>query len=272
MQDGKHPPSMGLCFIGLAFPELRSLRLSFSIDTYFRGDAAALSSLPFCTQLKTLCLENVLIDDELKHTAATLLARLPALKDLTWKDYRSIEVATQLTGLTKLTLETYIPFVVETQHWLAAATRNPGLQSFRASFGDVDERGDKQHLTADSLEQLLTGCPELTALDFATGCVNQDGLDALLALGTGITHLGLFSITATEDRSDAAVKWEQLEVSPLHAAATAQSLAHLPLKTVQVLKPDFLMSHLLLPLDKVPFAQVPALLHKAATNLSACPA
>jgi hypothetical protein len=141
-----------------------------------------------------------------------------------------------------------------------------------ATVRDWSHWSNKHDLAADSLEQLLTGCPELTSLDLATSCVNQEGLDVLLALGTGLTHLGLCAITATEDRSDAAVRWEQLEVSPLHAAATAQSLAHLPLKTVKVLKPDLLMSHLLLPLDKVPLAQVPALLHKAATNLSACPA
>jgi hypothetical protein len=110
MQDGKHPPFMGLCFIGLAFPELRSLRLSFSIDKCFPGDAAVYSSAALCTQLRSLCLEHVRVDKELRQMAATVLARLPTLKDLTWKDYASIQVISQLTGLTKLAVETCVPW------------------------------------------------------------------------------------------------------------------------------------------------------------------
>jgi hypothetical protein len=221
-----------------------------------------------------LCLENVLVEEEVVQLASTALACLPALRELTLIGYTPVGLASQVTGLTKLFLcgWQYIEpmWKYEKDGWLAAAIHNPGLQSLNMGLDrDMEVRHE---LTAAALTQLRNACPGITSLDLMESSIDQEGLDVLLALGTAITHLGLRSIAATQDRSGAVCQWIKLELSPQHSYRSIQTSAYLPLSTVQVLKPSVLMRDLLLPLDTVPPAQLPQLLHKAATKLAACPA
>jgi hypothetical protein len=100
-------------------------------------------------------------------------------------------------------------------------------------------------------------------------------LDVLLTYGTNITHVSAATLEPSTSMAHRQCKWSDVTLrSEDHPSVL--HLAYLPLHTVTQLlfhTSDALgLASLSLPLSTVHTSDIPALMHKAATNLVACPA
>jgi hypothetical protein len=202
--------------------------------------------------------------------AAQSLARFPHLRALTVAGLGvPVRIAAELTGLTSLTIK----HNTDVEAAFRVAGQNTGLVELE--FSELDYPVPASHLI-----NLLTNCTSLTKLDISSGEVDGQALDVLLTQCTSITDLTLGDTTLDSSRADRQCSWRRLSLQGPGAGILLQ-LAYLPLKSVQELqgvydtrldKPVRAWLDLPSPAAAVPAAQLPSLLHQAATNLATCPA
>jgi hypothetical protein len=254
--------SRGQMYLGLAFPELRSLH-AISPSPYQQSctqDGGLFCGIQGCSNLRSLRLDDYLMSTTAIQPSAAVLARLPSLKEVHLQSSTPLGLLDKLTGLTRLSLYGY------DQPWMAAVTKQTDLQSLAMIPGNFaaeypEARGGLQ---ASALEQLLTACTSITSLDIRTYTLDQQGLDVLLAHGDNITTLKVQAIQATQSRTHA--KWRVSKLALVSSNISA--LAHLPLRTVQELQSGSTTGTLQLQLHG-PASE--ATLRSAVTNLAACP-
>jgi hypothetical protein len=253
-----------------AFPFLQSLDL----QTVEFVSAPGLASLAACTQLKTLKIRvppDVYYGDYVHvpkaaapevAAAAAVLSSLPTLVSVSLGEGITISPVSQLTNLTHLE---FGDLCQATKDVFAAVPATPRLQYLSVSSSGTGD-WDQSWL----LQRLLRRCPSLTHLALPYASINQQGLDTLLQDGTKITRLEVLRITPVQDRSTAPCSWRHLELRDFqrHQYFTASEAADLPLHTVQQLREVAGVSF-----DAAGGEDcIPALMHKAACNLGACPA
>jgi hypothetical protein len=170
----------------------------------------------------------------------------------------TISPVSQLTYLTRLEFSSFRQPIGETFAAVPTTSRLQSLSICSTSFHGISDPGQSW-----LLQRLLSGCPSLTHLALPYASISQQGLDTLLKYGTKIKRLEASRIQAVQDRSSAACSWRRLKLG----AAQEADVAYLPLHTLQQLE-----------VPAVSFstdqsrAVTPALMHKAACNLAACPA
>jgi hypothetical protein len=259
-----HTP--GLMYLGLAFPELRSLHV---ITPYIHGlshapDGGLFCGIQGCCNLRSLRLEDLRVTNDAVPPAAAALARLPCLKEVHLQSSTPLGLPAQLTGLTQLLLYGY------DQPWVSAVKNLAKLQSLTVVPRNFTAEYPEAYsgLEASVLEQLLTACTSITSLDIRTYTLDQQGLDVLLAHGSTITTLKVPAIQATQDRTHA--KWHVSKL--ILVDGHVHQVAHLPLKSVQELQLGRVPGSLQLQLYGDTISAVLPLLQTAATNMAACPA
>jgi hypothetical protein len=172
-------------------------------------------------------------------------------------------MAAQVTGLTSLMV--YESTASADDQLAMIAAHNTQLQKL------VIAASHSEGLGAAHLQHLLTSCPGLTELVLRSRNIDQDGLDALPAHGTRITHLTLSSSSLTASRAHVPCTWKVLNLRH----PSLQQLAYLPLRSVQELPAGLGTpgDELELRFDsETPAPQLLSLLSQAASNLTACPA
>jgi hypothetical protein len=118
---------------------------------------------------------------------------------------------------------------------------------------------------------MLTSCTGLTQLTVLHEGLDDQGLGVLLTHGTSIKDMTLGRTHLTTSKAHWPCSWQKLTLSD----ATLPEYAYLPLKSVQQL--GNVLSLRQAPLGRLPLpgdgevAQLPSLLHQAATNLASCP-
>jgi hypothetical protein len=232
------------------------------------GDGALLVALEHShPQLQSLALYDCSINEAAVQPSAAGLSHLHHLTAFDGSPGVCLDLARQVTGLTSLTVTTWWPEDIPAQA-VQLAVQNQSLERFRCNIDDLD---DILTLTTEGLRELLEGCPNLTDLDLSWVQLTCESLDTVLTHGTRITSLSVlqFDLAAHENRADSPCSWRSLTIT---RSANILQFALLPLKGVQALKvasSDRL--YLELPCE-MEAAQVPALLTRAVTNLTACPA
>jgi hypothetical protein len=249
----------------MAFPAIHKLELNFRESDL---EPALLASLQNCSNLSSLTLKAFRLPEGAASPAAAALAQLSGLKELSliprdYDDLGAASLAQQMSGLTALWMDGYYTDGFHSAI-VKAAAHNPNLQDLQV--GHEDGEGP----TAAQLAALLAACPALTVLNLELAWLDDEGLEVLLTHGSNITSLNLSSFELQSSFAERACRWKTVKLG----LADALVLARLPLRTVTQLtigSPNSPLE-LDLPLGEVPDAQLPAILHQAATNMASCPA
>jgi hypothetical protein len=179
-----------------------------------------------------------------------------------------VSIAAQLTGLTSLIIDSNNSADVE--QMFRVAGQNTGLVKLKfRNYAPLHRFRASHHQFT-----LLSNCPSLTQLDMRGLQIDGQALDLLLTHCTSITRLTLGGTTLDSSRADRQCSWRKLSLQGSSEGILSQ-LAYLPLRSVQELEVshDEVSCKVVLPLPaSVPAAQLPSLLHQAATNLASCPA
>jgi hypothetical protein len=222
-----------------------------------------------CTGLEVLHVSEISISPASVKPSAAILARLPALKDVSLKMSQTCNtdpsgLVQQLTSLTSLHLSSHHDHL---SSMFTAAARNPALQAFSVSYWG------QESINAAELQHLLTSCTSLTDLDLDLMEVSQDALEVLLTHGTKITSLKALALITETSFADRQCSWRRLKLVGDECYATVLHWADLPLKGVEVLENGVeSLGTLQLPLSSVEPDQLATVLRRATTNLAACPA
>jgi hypothetical protein len=252
--------------IPLAFPSLRSLYLrEAQLVDGILFDAFGLRA---GCMLRSLQLYHCSIDTDAIERTAHSLARLPHLQALVLVGPGvSVSIAAQLTGLTSLILSSGAG--TDADQMLLVAGQNRGLVELELGTSSARPPLQVIHLLTS-----VSNHTSLAKLDISYLQVDGQALDILLAQCTSITDLTLGPTTLDSSRADGQCSWRRLSLLGSFDSTLFQ-LAYLPLKSVQRLEERWgaLSGTLFLPPSAaVPAAQLPNLLHQAATNLATCPA
>jgi hypothetical protein len=200
--------------------------------------------------------------------AARSLARLPHLQSLALRGPNvPVRIAAQLTGLTSLIIRDSTD--ADAEQMLRVAGQNTGLVQLKYNTSVVPSP-----YMASQQFTLLSNCTSLMHLNMAAFHIDDQALDVLLTHCTSITDLTLGSITLDSSRADRQCSWRKLSLLGPPGDILLY-LPYLPLTSVQELWNLYNILSGVLPLpppDAVPAAQLPSLLHQAATNLATCPA
>jgi hypothetical protein len=252
--------------IPMAFPALCKLSLEsakLQDGALFDMFACQPSCMLTCLQLKDCSIKSYTIGN-----AAHSVARLPHLRSLALEGSGvPIETAAQLTSLTNLIIYNHNN-TTDVEKIFRLAGQNKGLQRLELS-------GKAPPLQAGHLLTLFSDCMSLTQLNVSAAEIDGQALDVLLTHSTRVTDLTLGAINLDSSRAHRQCSWRKLSLLDLHDELLMQ-LAHLPLRTVQDLnywgfRSGWGCFNLPGP-AAVPAAQLPSLLHEAATNLATCPA
>jgi hypothetical protein len=176
-----------------------------------------------------------------------------------------VSIAAHLTGLTSLILGSN----ADAEQMFRVAGQNTGLVQLEFGWSP-----DRPLPMASHQRTLLSTCTSLTQLDIAGFHTDHQALDLLLTYCTSIIDLTLGSTTLDSSMADRQCSWQKLSLRGPQAGNLFH-LAYLPLRSVQKLveRCGVMSGSLLLPPPgAVPAAQLPSLLHQAATNLGSCPA
>jgi hypothetical protein len=225
--------------------------------------------------LTSLVLQNCSINDSALGSAAAALARLHSLRSLQFEQSGTMmHLAAQVTGLTSLEVDRGTSSL--DAQLMLLASHNTQLQKLGMKGLLTGAESDAETLATGHLQHLLISCPGLTELVLNSRIVDQDGLDALLAHGTSITHLTLSYSSLTASRAHVPCSWRRVRLNE----PSMQQLAYLPLRSVQELAlgfswatPHGLCSCLQLSfLTPAHTFQLTCMVSQAATNLATCPA
>jgi hypothetical protein len=257
-----------LNLLGPAMPCLKHLKVDLHGND--EGEGGLFTGLQACTGLEVLHVSGLSISPAAVKPCALLLARLPALKDVSLHipvtgNTGPSGFVQQLTGLTSLCFDSYGCDHVSSM--FAAAAHNPALQAF--SVGYAGDEG----FSAAELQHFLTSCTSLTSLDVTCFCFDEDDVEVLLTYGTKITTLKAFMIGTDTSFAGRQCSWKSLTLAGDDSYPTVLNWANLPLKGVEEL--DHVLGSLgvlQLPLSRVEPDQLATVLRQATTNLAGCPA
>jgi hypothetical protein len=257
--------TMDLNLLGLAMPCLRHLRVV--LVAAGEGEGGLFAGLQACTGLEVLQLTGISIGPAAVKPCAAVLARLPALKDVSLQMSSTCTTdpsgfVQRLTCLTSLHLQSHKGSHMSSM--CAAAACNPALQAL--TLWDDDTHS----FSSDELQDLLTSCPLLTSLDMRNLDISHDELEVLLTYGTNITTLSVYAFRTDVSFADRQCSWKCLHTSQYYP--TVLHWAVLPLKRVKELNNNCDLGTLHLPLPTVEPDQLATILRQATTNLAACPA
>jgi hypothetical protein len=268
-----------MCRLVHTFPCLTALDLA-----YVRlGQAEALSALRSLSHLTSLQLYKCRMDDSAVASSAQMLQGLSGLRQL-WLDSMPSSLAAGLTQLTGLQL----PFRHATETFSSAVEVILGLpQLLTLELGNSHvETGHA--LDPQLLSQLLTTCSLLQDLTLG-GRLDQQGLDAVLTLGTHLTSLRTNRVLTAHSTARSMCTLKALQ---WFSSNNIQEYIRLPLAAVEQLEvvhdietsdldPCLSSSRLpesynswWLPLmaEDVGEQALPSIVHKAALSLASCPA
>jgi hypothetical protein len=220
------------------------------------------SALQRCP-LETLQLADCQLSKDAEESAVRAMAQLPSLKDLLLSWSTPLSLASQVTSLTQLQLlcrqeplEQLVQVAAQHPHLLSVQ-----LSQHAGSYGDV--------FPAVHLRSLLSGLPSLTSLTLQCNTIDQEGLDAVLELGTCIASVTALSIKAVQDRSQQQCSWKNLHLTV--SGANVVNLGHLPLKGLETLAfycGSETLGYFGLPVSTVAAEELPAVLSKAVLNVA----
>jgi hypothetical protein len=250
--------------VASAFPALERLAVVNMPLTYMD-----LEQLSVCTHLTALELDSCQLTNETGSSQATITSPLAAVSSIRQLKLSGVS-STLARGLTQLT-SLHLGSRQETmEDFKRSISGMCSLQELRVGVAKNWTSG----LSMPMLKQLVTTAAQLKVLELH-GEVEQKGIDLLLTHAKQLTHLTCDSLEVTEDRSQSACSWVELD----SCLGSFSELAYLPLHNIQRLRWGELevpspcpCAEITLYEDQQEAREWPRRIRDAIANLGRCPA
>jgi hypothetical protein len=250
--------------VASAFPALERLAVVNMPLTYMD-----LEQLSVCSLLTSLELDSCQLTNETGSSQATTTSPLAAVSSFRQLKLSGVSstIACGLTQLTSLHLGSRAETLTD------CIGNTSGLHSLE-ELRVVVAKSWTSGLSMPMLKQLVTTAAQLKVLELYCE-VEQKGVDLLLSHAKQLSHLTCIDLNVTEDRSDSACSWVELNTT----FGSFSELAYLPLRSIRRLKWNELelpspcpVAEITLYEDQQEARDWPRRIRDAVTNLGRCPA